>query len=95
MLKDSSPFHVADSMQRNNFNLETEYVQAIAGWNEASNGRGLSQLERSRANHTMLNYILDESMSWHREIYDFSLLDINRYIVVHLFIYLLLYSPQL
>lgn len=71
-------YHVAASMQRNDFNFEAEYVGIIAAWHEASDGRGMSQLDRCKANYEMLNYLLDELMPWHKETYDFSTLDINR-----------------
>ena len=53
-------------------------MRVIANWHEASDGRGVSQLERSRKNYDMLNYILDDLMPWHTQSYDLSLLDINR-----------------
>lgn len=62
----------------NGFATEAEYVTTIADWHEASDGRGLSQLQRSKKNYAMLNYVLDELMPWHRQTYDFALLDINR-----------------
>ncbi|XP_062604104.1 uncharacterized protein LOC134265903 [Saccostrea cucullata] len=71
-------YHVAASMQKQDFNFEAEYVQTIAAWHEASDGRGISQLDRCKANHEMLNYLLDQLMPWHKERYDFSTLDINR-----------------
>ena len=72
-------YHVVNSLQRLGYNLEASYVRTIAQWHEASDGRGLSQLQRSRYNYQMLNFILDEWMPWHRENYDFSTIDINRY----------------
>ncbi|KAK3716248.1 hypothetical protein QZH41_018049, partial [Actinostola sp. cb2023] len=52
--------------------------QLLADWHEASDGRGLGQLERCRKNYKMLNYILDEWMPWHTSNYDFSTIDVNR-----------------
>ena len=46
---------------------------------ETLDGRGISQLERCKKNYAMLNLILDERMPWHREVYDFRSIDINRY----------------
>ena len=54
-------------------------MQLMANWHEASDGRGLSQLKRAQYNYEMLNYVLDDWMPWHRENYDFSTIDINRY----------------
>lgn len=63
---------------RKGYETEAEYVRVIASWHEASDGRGVSQLERCHKNYDMLNYILDDLMPWHTETYDLSLLDINR-----------------
>ena len=57
---------------------EAEYVETIAQWHEASDGRGISQLQCCQQNYRMLNYILDEWIPWHRE-HDLSTLDINKY----------------
>lgn len=75
-------YQVALSMEQNNFESEAEYVRTIAGWHESSDGRGLTQLQRSKFNYQMLNYILDDFMPWHREIYNFLYIDINRYLTI-------------
>ena len=74
-------FHVAKFFRDNNYDAEAEYVETVAKWHEASDGRGLSQLQRCRQNYGMLNYILDEWIPWHRDVYDLSLLDINKYVL--------------
>ena len=71
-------YRMAQYMDRHNHAEEATYINHIARWHEASDGRGLKQLERSKANHEMLNYILDEWMPWHREQYDFSTIDVNK-----------------
>lgn len=70
--------HVAKFFKKKGYEKEAEYVSIIADWHEASDGRGMSQLQRSKANYRMLNYILDEWMPWHRTNYNFSLIDINK-----------------
>lgn len=65
-------------MEDKGYVMEQQYVQTIACWHEATDGRGLSQLERSHANYQMLNYILDEWMPWHRDLYDFLYADVNK-----------------
>jgi hypothetical protein len=72
-------FNVASFMQNENFPTEAKYVETIASWHEASDGRGLSELQRCKANYAMLNYLLDEWMPWHKTDYNFGLADINRY----------------
>ncbi len=66
-------------MQRTGSNINANYIQRIASWHESSDGRGIPQLARCKANHEMLNFVLDEWMPWHKENRDFSKIDINRY----------------
>ena len=75
-------YHVAEYFRQKGYEKEYEYVKVIAQWHESSDGPGgrISQLQRCRYNYEMLGYILDEWMPWHRENYDFSTIDINRYI---------------
>ena len=75
-------FYVAKFLRAKNYDAEAEYVETVAKWHEASDGRGLSQLQRCRRNYGMLNYILDEWIPWHRDVYDLSLLDINKYVLL-------------
>ena len=62
------------------YEREAKYVETVAGWHEAADGRGINELQRCRKNYAMLNMILDEWMPWHGELYDFSSIDINRYV---------------
>ena len=70
--------HVVKSLRDQGYHTEAKYVEVISNWHESSDGRGLSQLQRCRYNYHMLNYILDELMPWHRENYDFCMIDVNR-----------------
>lgn len=58
------------------YEAEGEYVRRIAEWHEASDGRGISQLQRCKQNYLMLNYLIAEWMPWYSG--DFSYVDINR-----------------
>lgn len=73
---------VAKFLREHGYEREAYYVETVAGWHEAADGRGLTELERSRKNYAMLNMILDEWMPWHKENYDFSTIDINKYVFV-------------
>ncbi|OWF38671.1 hypothetical protein KP79_PYT23083 [Mizuhopecten yessoensis] len=73
-------YHVAASMQRNGFDCEAEYATTVAAWHEASDGRGMGQLRRCKANYQMLNYIVADLMPWYEENYDFTYIDVNRYV---------------
>lgn len=68
-------------MRRKGYNEEAQYIKAVRGWRRACDERGLSELERSRLNYGLLNYILDDLMPWHSTDYDFSLLEVTRYVL--------------
>lgn len=78
-------FHVAKFFRDNNYDAEAKYVETVAKRHEASDGHGLSQLQRCRQNYGMLNYISDEWIPWHRDVYDLSLLGINKYVLLWFF----------
>ena len=44
-----------------------------------NNEHGLTSLQCSKFNYEFLNFILEDLMSWCKEYYDFSLLEVNRY----------------
>ena len=57
---------------------EALFIQTVYQWHVASDGRGVSQLQRCKYNYAILNYLLDELMPWHNELYDFSTLEVNQ-----------------
>ena len=69
---------VVQSLRRHGYDREANFVEVLANWHEATDGRVLSQLERCRFNYRLLNLILDEWMPWHTASYDFSTIDVNR-----------------
>ena len=73
-------YSVVKSIERHGKVEEAKFIRVVAQWHESSDGRGLSQLQRCRYNYQMLNFILEEWMPWFKECYDFSTLDINRYL---------------
>ncbi len=76
-------YHVVESLKRQGYVFEAEYVKIAVDWHNATDGRGLSQLQRSRYNYQMLNYIVEKWMPWwYKETYDFSTIDINRFVKV-------------
>ena len=60
------------------YHEEYRYVKAVRGWRRACDERGLNERERSRLNYGLLNYILDDLMPWHSDMYDFSQLEVTR-----------------
>lgn len=71
-------YHVVESLRRHGHVTEAKHVQVIANWHEATDGRGISQLQRCKYNYSMLQYILDEWMPSCQSSYGFSTVDINR-----------------
>lgn len=67
-------------MEKKGYDIEAKYIRVVLGWRQACDKRGLSELERCRKNYEMLNYLLEDLMPWYTEQYDFSLLEVNRYI---------------
>lgn len=72
--------NVEQFMKRKSYTYEEKYVQIIRQWRLACDQRGLSELERCRYNYKLLSMILEELMPWHKEIYDFSTLEVTRYV---------------
>jgi len=67
-------------MKKKGYSFEAEYIETILNWRRSSDERGLTQLQRCRYNYQMLNYLLDELMPWHEDVYDFSTLEVNKYV---------------
>ncbi len=56
---------------------EAKYINVINDWRRAWDECGLSESERSCFNCALLDYILDELIPWHKDICDYSTLEIN------------------
>ena len=68
-------------MEKKGYTFEANYISVIWNWHRASDERGLSSLQRSRFNYKLLNLILlEDLMPWYKDSYDFSRLEVNRYI---------------
>lgn len=67
-------------MLGNGYTFEAQYIRVIRNWRRACDERGLSELQRCHYNYDLLNFLLDDLMPWHTECYDFSLLEVNRYV---------------
>ena len=70
---------VAKFLSENGYEQERKYVNIVAGWHEAADGRGLSELERCKKNYAMLDMILDDWTPWHKTTPNFSTIDIHTY----------------
>lgn len=67
-------------MQNKGYKYEEEFVRVIKNWRCACDKRGLSSRVRSKFNYQLLNLMLDELMPWYEDTYDFSLLEVTRYV---------------
>ena len=69
---------LAAFMHKKGYQYETKYIETVCNWRRACDERGLSELQRCKFNYQFLNFLLDELMPWHNDIYDFSTLEVNR-----------------
>ena len=69
-------------MKQKGYEYEARYTEIIWNWRRSCDERGLSELQRCRFNYQFLNLILEELMPWYKQQYDFSLLEVNRYVCV-------------
>ena len=74
-------------MEKKDYEYEARYIHAIRGWRQACDQRGLPELERCRHNYNLLNFILEELMPWYTQSYNFSLLEVNRFVLVQYLLY--------
>ena len=65
-------------MRKKNYKFEADYIEVVLNWRRSSDECGLSQHLRMKYNYEMLNFLLDDLMPWHRQLYDFSTLEVNR-----------------
>ena len=69
-------------MRQKEYEYEARYTEIIWNWRRSCDERGLSELQRCRFNYQFLNLILEDLMPWYKQQYDFSLLEVNRYVCV-------------
>lgn len=65
-------------MRKKNYKFEADYIEVVLNWRRSSDERGLSQRLQIKYNYEMLNFLLDDLMPWHSQLYDFSTLEVNR-----------------
>lgn len=63
---------------------EASYLRIIRNWRRAVDERGLSEQQRQQFCQDFLKFILDDLMPWHDKEgpYDFSSLEVNRWVVL-------------
>ena len=71
-------YDTAESLDRYGHEEAAYYVRTIAQWHEASDGRGLTCLQRSKFNYQMLNFVIADWIPWFDG--DLTTVDINRYL---------------
>ena len=72
---------VISFMEKHGYDAEAEMVKAVRNWRRAIDERGLSEEQRRQFRDNFLSFILDEWMPWHKEVHDFSLLEVNRLVM--------------
>ena len=73
-------------MSSKGYQFEADYIRTIWNWRRAGDERGLSERERSKFNYELLNMLLGDLMPRYKQNYDFSLLEVNRYVYI-IFVY--------
>jgi hypothetical protein len=53
-------------------------LKLLHNWHKAVDGRGLSEDQRSTYCEELKCWLLDDWMPWHREVKDYSQIDVNR-----------------
>ena len=71
---------VAEFMDEHGYLYEARYLRVIHNWRRATDERGLTQQQRSQYCKQFLHLVLDDIMPWHQEKYDFSTLEVNRFV---------------
>ncbi len=66
-------------MEQKGYEVEAKYIRAIRQWRLACDQRGLTQLQRCHYNYELLRLLLSDLMPWYEDIYDFSTLEVTRY----------------
>ena len=66
-------------LRTNGFLNEAHLVEIVSNWHKATDGRGLSEEDRRKFNLNMLDYLLEDWMSWFCYNREYSTLDPNRY----------------
>ena len=72
--------HLLNFMEKKGYTFEAKYIRAVLGWRQSCDLRELSELDRCRKNYQMLNFLLEELMPWTNYRYDFSYLEVNRFV---------------
>ena len=70
-------------LRANGFLSEARFVEVVSNWHKASDGRGLTEADCKKYNIAMLDYLLEDWMPWYKDERHYSILDVNRYITVH------------
>lgn len=67
-------------MEKHGYQAEAELVTTVTNWRRAIDERGLTKQLRQQFRDD--HFIVDDWMPWHKELHDFSLLEVNRLVTV-------------
>lgn len=79
-------------MEKQGYREEAKFVTIVRNWRRAIDERGLTEQQRRQFRDDFLNFILDDWMPWHKQVRDFSLLEVNRFVKVCCFLIFVMYS---
>lgn len=80
---------VISFLERKGHKTGAHVLRTIHNWHKAVDGRGLSEAERSQYCQEMKYWLLDDWIPWHRETNYYTLIDVNRLVVLLLLLLLL------
>lgn len=75
-------YPLANYFASKGWTTEAEYISTIAGWHDATDGRGISQSERSKKNYKFLRMMLKDWMPWLSDSPDLQTIDVNRLVTI-------------
>ena len=67
-------------MEKQGYQEEAKFVAMVRNWRWAIDERGLTEQQRRQFRDDFLNFIPDDWMPWHKQVHDFSLLEVNRFV---------------
>lgn len=65
-------------MENRQYKSEARYLKVVRNWRRAVDERGLTEQQRRQFRNDFLDFILDSWMPWHKQMPDFSTLEVNR-----------------
>lgn len=71
---------VISFMDKHQYHSEAKYLKTVRNWRRAIDERGLTEQQRRQFRDDFMTFILDEWIPWKKKGYDFSTLEVTRYV---------------